>query len=442
MSNVIKIEGISKRYWLGVDQHSGALSKRLEGMVRAPWRRLRGRPKAEVQEREEFWALRDVSLEVSAGEILGVIGANGSGKSTLLKLLSQITPPTEGRITIEGRVGTLLVVGTGFHPELTGRENVYLNGAILGMRKAEIDSKFDEIVAFSGIDQFLDTPVKRYSSGMYVRLAFAVAAHLESEILLVDEVLAVGDAEFQRKCLGKMDEVARGGRTVIFVSHSLSTVQRLCDRAVWLQKGRLSDSGAPQDVIATYFERTAPRQMGGEVTIAEDTHRSGTGEARLIRAALLDDGNRPVEQLRMGQPWTLQMTFEAKQTVSEAIVTVGLMSADGTRVATAISVDSGEPPVQFEPGIFQVDVSFEMTLLPGDFSIDIGLSEGGHNAVDGVERALTFQLINVGHGDTPNYPWPVTSGYFRPKTSWSVARAVESSAPAVGNPLTAINPAR
>ena len=424
MSSAIEIDGVGKRYWLGVDEHSSALGPRLESIVRAPVRRLRGHRQNPAAEREEFWALQDVSLEVASGEILGVIGANGSGKSTLLKLLSQITPPTEGRITINGRVGTLLEVGTGFHPELTGRENVFLNGAILGMTRIEIISKFDEIVEFSGVEQFIDTPVKRYSSGMYVRLAFAVAAHLESEILLIDEVLAVGDAEFQRKCLGKMDEIARGGRTVIFVSHSLSTVQSLCDRCIWLEKGRLSDSGMPQDVIATYFERTGTRQMGGEVVIPRDARRAGTGEALLVRAAILDDDRQPVDQLRMGQPWTLQMTFEVERRVSDAIVRLGLVSADGTRVATALSVDSGEPPVQLEPGTWDVEVRFDMTLLPGDFSVDIGISEGGRNGVDWVERSLTFQLVNVSHGDIPNYPWPVTWGYVRPNADWSVPPSV------------------
>ena len=219
---------------------------------------------------------------------------------------------------------------------------------------------------------------------------------------------------------------------MVFVSHALSTVQRLCDRAVWLHKGRLSASGTPQDVIATYFERTTPRQVGGEVSFNRDSPRGGTGEARLTRAALLDDTGRPVEQLRMGQPWTLRMSFEVTQRVPEAIVHLALISADGTRVATALSVDSGEPPVQLEPGTWEVEVRFEMTLLPGDFSIDIGLSEGGRNGVDMVERALTFQLINVGHEDTPNYPWPVTLGYLRPDARWSIPQTVQPPSDAIG----------
>src|SRR5207244_3345082 len=202
---------------------------------------------------EDFWALKDVSFEVRQGEVIGIIGRNGAGKSTLLKILSRITDPTEGRVTINGRVASLLEVGTGFHPELTGRENIYLNGAILGMTRAEIGRKFDEIVAFAEVEKFLDTPVKRYSSGMYVRLAFAVAAHLEPEILVVDEVLAVGDAEFQKKCLGKMSTVASGGRTVLFVSHNLTAIESLCHSCIALQRGRIFTRGSPTDVLDKYL---------------------------------------------------------------------------------------------------------------------------------------------------------------------------------------------
>src|SRR5712664_2227743 len=236
MTTVIQAEGLGKQYRRGVRVEAG-LRHVLEDFVRSPWRALRGaRP-------ETFWALKDVSLEVRDGEVLGLIGRNGSGKTTLLKLLSRITRPTEGWAEIRGRVRSLLEVGTGFHPELTGRENTYLSGSILGMTKREIDRKFDEIVAFAEIDKFIDTPVKHYSSGMYVRLAFSVAAHLEPDILLVDEVLAVGDINFQKKCLGKMGEVAKGGRTVVLVSHQLNQIRRLCHRAVWVDGGAVRMAG-------------------------------------------------------------------------------------------------------------------------------------------------------------------------------------------------------
>src|ERR1700731_3983383 len=248
-ATVISVKNLGKRYQLGRQrsQEDSGLRHILEDAVRAPLKWIRGERKPKLN--TEFWALKDVSLEVKRGEVVGIIGRNGAGKSTLLKILSRITDPTKGRIEIEGRVASLLEVGTGFHQELTGRENIFLNGAILGMTRAEIARKFDEIVAFAGVDRFLDTPVKRYSSGMHVRLAFAVAAHLEPEILVVDEVLAVGDAEFQKKCLGKMDEVARGGRTVLFVSHNMQAVRSLCPRALLLDGGQVVVDGPATNVL-------------------------------------------------------------------------------------------------------------------------------------------------------------------------------------------------
>jgi lipopolysaccharide transport system ATP-binding protein len=261
---IIEFDGIGKSYMIshhGQRDRYVALRDVLAGAVRNTWRRCRdafyGHPAPPRNVQEEFWALRDVSFEIKRGEVVGVIGRNGAGKSTLLKIISRITEPTEGRGVLNGRVASLLEVGTGFHPELTGRENVYLNGAVLGMTRAEIRRKFDEIVAFAEIERFLDTPVKRYSSGMYIRLAFAVAAHLEPEILVIDEVLAVGDAAFQKKCLGKMDEVAKGGRTVLFVSHNMGIVQLLCSRAVLLNQGRVADVGAVGDVISKYLTSLA-----------------------------------------------------------------------------------------------------------------------------------------------------------------------------------------
>jgi lipopolysaccharide transport system ATP-binding protein len=240
MTSVISAEGLSKQYQIGTRSESyETLRDTIANVVRAPFQRSR----SERDEGKTFWALRDINFEVSRGEVLGIVGRNGAGKSTLLKILSRITEPSAGRVKLTGRIASLLEVGTGFHPELTGRENIYLNGAILGMRKAEIRQKFDEIVAFSEIGKFLDTPVKRYSSGMYVRLAFAVAAHLEPEILIIDEVLAVGDAAFQKKCMGKISSVARHGRTVLFVSHNMVAVKAMCTRAILLQQGRIAQDG-------------------------------------------------------------------------------------------------------------------------------------------------------------------------------------------------------
>jgi lipopolysaccharide transport system ATP-binding protein len=287
---VIQAEGLGKRYHRGALQQSTLLRDHLSCMLKSPLSVFR-RPKNET-----FWALEDVSLEVREGEVLGLIGRNGAGKTTLLKILSRITKPTTGWAEIHGRVGSLLEVGTGFHPELTGRENTYLSGSILGMSKREIDRKFEEIVAFAEIDKFIDTPVKHYSSGMYVRLAFAVAAHLEPEILLVDEVLAVGDINFQKKCLGKMGDVAQQGRTVILVSHQLNQIRRLCHRAVWVDAGQVRKSGATPDVVGAYEEHSRAGEIEGI--------RPDEGRARFLRWELCGTGD--------GQPNVLDWDGEVR----------------------------------------------------------------------------------------------------------------------------------
>jgi lipopolysaccharide transport system ATP-binding protein len=293
---VITVEGISKRYLLGKRRSKDdGIRHLMEDALRAPLRWLRSRRESSESGPEEYWALKDVSFEVKRGEVVGIVGRNGAGKSTLLKILSRITEPTSGRIGIDGRVASLLEVGTGFHPELTGRENIFLNGAILGMSRVEIKRKFDEIVAFSEVEKFLDTPVKRYSSGMYVRLAFAVAAHLEPEILIVDEVLAVGDAQFQRKCMGKMGEISRQhGRTILFVSHNIAAIRNLCSHCVMLEKGRVKASGITESVIAAYL-------------------REDKAESKFSRAQVLGgDGRVIIEDLEVTNP-TIQTgsTFEA-----------------------------------------------------------------------------------------------------------------------------------
>ena len=287
MSDVaIRVENISKRYTIGKTS-SGSLRETIAGLF----------SKDDSGNTEEFYALRDVSFEVKRGEAIGVIGKNGAGKSTLLKILSRITEPTTGRIEIDGRVSSLLEVGTGFHPELTGRENVFLNGTILGMSRTEVKRKFDEIVDFSGVEKFLDTPVKRYSSGMTVRLAFAVAAHLEPEILIIDEVLAVGDAEFQKKCLGKMEDVAGEGRTVLFVSHNMGAVQNLCKKCVFLKNGKVAQYGDTPSIVDTY--------IGGEAEasgyLQENVARSGSGKAYFIDFYTEDTSERRISQILNGQ---------------------------------------------------------------------------------------------------------------------------------------------
>jgi lipopolysaccharide transport system ATP-binding protein len=315
MNTVIKVDNLSKKYVIGhqskepyqtlrdaVVRKSRKIGKRLlHPLISSSAQSFSGA--------EEFWALKDVSFEVQQGERIGIIGRNGAGKSTLLKVLSRITEPTEGRISVKGRVASLLEVGTGFHPELTGRENIFLNGAILGMGKAEIKKKFDEIVAFAEVEKFLDTPVKHYSSGMYVRLAFAVAAHLEPEILIIDEVLAVGDAQFQKKCLGKMQEVEKEGRTVLFVSHNMAAILNLCSRTIMLYAGEICAEGATEDVVRQYLQKLQERT---EQDISSVKERRGLGRARFTRVSFEDGNGNLLEQAISGQPLVVVLEYQSK----------------------------------------------------------------------------------------------------------------------------------
>ena len=413
---VIRTQGVGKRYQLGATR-SDLLSERL------------GR-KGGKQAREDFWALRDVDVEIRAGEVVGLVGRNGAGKSTLLKLLSRITPPTEGRIELRGRIGTLLEVGTGFHPELTGRENIYLSGTILGMRRKEVDRRFDEIVEFSGVEQFLETPVKRYSSGMYVRLAFAVAAHLDTDILLVDEVLAVGDAEFQRKCFGKMDDVSQGGRTVVFVSHQLAAIQRLCSRCYWIDAGRLRHEGPTREVVADYLHHAGSQQHGGEAIIGPEVPRMTTGDVTLKRVALLDDADNLIEQVTLGQPFTVAFTIEVATPVTDGVVELGIGTADGNRVITVQTYDGDTNLLQLDTGTHEIRARLDTALLPGEFQIDFGLHRINGLTLDMVERTLAFTALNYATDSEDRWPWNIVRGAVRPATDWTVSPVGSKPAPA------------
>lgn len=312
---IISVENLSKCYRIGRQSAKGdGLRHVLEQAVRAPFGWLKPEARAARAKTEEFWAVRDLSVEIKRGEMVGIIGRNGAGKSTFLKLLSRITEPTTGNIRLRGRVASLLEVGTGFHPELTGRENIFLNGAILGMSRVEIKSKFDEIVEFSEIGKFLDTPVKRYSSGMYVRLAFAVAAHLEPEILIVDEVLAVGDAEFQKKCLGKMEDVSnKEGRTVILVSHQMPAIQNLCTRCIMMDKGRLIMQGATDEIVNSYLTKGVALADAG---LENREDRSGRGDVRITAIQLRDERGNLIPEAMSGQNVNLSLCYEVKEGMS------------------------------------------------------------------------------------------------------------------------------
>ncbi|HEX2832201.1 MAG TPA: ABC transporter ATP-binding protein [Thermoanaerobaculia bacterium] len=361
----IQIERVSKRYRIGALRRDyTTLRDRLADLVK---RRPRDPEHAEV------WALRDVDLELPQGEALGLIGHNGAGKSTLLKILSRITEPTSGRVLLHGRVASLLEVGTGFHPELTGRENIFLNGAILGMSREEIRRNFDAIVAFAEIEKFLDTPVKRFSSGMYVRLAFAVAAHLTPEILLVDEVLAVGDIDFQRRCLGRMNEVARSGRTVIFVSHNLSSIEALCRQTVLMSRGQVALQGPTREVLAGYLSR---RGASAVVDLRAFTDRQGEGRARIIGLEILDEtGTRSLDALPFGRSFRARIYFSANERLSGAAFGFGLVSNAGERIFITESWELGRT-YDLEPGEGSVDCFVEApNVVPGTYRFELWISD-------------------------------------------------------------------
>jgi lipopolysaccharide transport system ATP-binding protein len=420
----IMVEGVGKRYRRGTGASTDRLSERIGDILGRGGRR--GREADRRASRDMFWALRDVSFEVAHGNVVGIIGRNGSGKSTLLKVLSRITPPTEGRVVLWGRVASLLEVGTGFHPDLTGRENVYLNGTILGMRRREVARKFDEIVEFSGVSSFIDTPVKRYSSGMYVRLAFAVAAHLEPEILLVDEVLAVGDAEFQKKCLGKMHEASLAGRTVIFVSHNMAAVRRLCDRTYWLHDGRLRMDGPSERVVRRYLLESEGEPQEGVVVVPEDAPRNGTGHARIRTIALLDENDGVVSRLYLGQPIRAAITIDVKRTLDRAAFEVGISSLEGERIVTVQNVDFNGTPVTLQPGRYTVKVNVPTGMMPGDFMLDVATHHISGTTADHVQRALRFTTLDASRDGTDYYRWPTVRGYARPASEWQVIRDVTS----------------
>jgi lipopolysaccharide transport system ATP-binding protein len=362
---VIEIEELSKLYRLGIhERRSDTLAGAIVSWIRSPaasYRGLRNLSRFDnVGAADVLWALREVSLSVSRGEVVGIIGRNGAGKSTLLKILSRITAPTFGRVTIDGRVASLLEVGTGFHPELTGRENIYLNGSILGMTKREIDRQFDEIVAFSGVEKFLDTPVKRYSSGMQVRLAFSVAAHLDPEILIVDEVLAVGDAEFQAKCIGKMQNVSEGGRrTVLFVSHNMGAIKALCTRCVLLDAGRVVTSGSPDEVITRYLS-------GGDGSarevIWESSTAPGSHELRMRSVRVLDARGDASSSLATGNDVFVEVCYEVHTDLSNLRIALTLIAEDGTIVLASSDFHQQGERRHREPGEY-----LSVCRIPGGF---------------------------------------------------------------------------
>jgi ABC-2 type transport system ATP-binding protein/lipopolysaccharide transport system ATP-binding protein len=383
VENAIECVEVSKRYLIG--QHASGSQTLREAMAAVLRRQRPGR--------EEIWSLKDISFEVAEGEAVGIIGRNGAGKSTLLKILARITEPTSGRVRTRGRIGSLLEVGTGFHPELTGRENIQLNGAVLGMSRREVRRQFDNIVDFSGIGAFIDTPVKRYSSGMHLRLAFAVAAHLQAEIMLVDEVLAVGDAEFQQRCLGKMAEVERSGRTVLFVSHNLDAVIRLCPRSIWLDDGAVRASGPTAAVVDEYLGEG----IGRSGTRTWDAP-SSDGVAHLNRVSVLDTANQPRALLDRSEPFRVEVEFTVNRPSPGLDVCAIISTNRGTQVLNESISDRSGPVLA--PGIHRARLTIPPILGVGDYRVAVWIWSPYEHFV-WEEEAVVFRLegVNLGRSD-------------------------------------------
>lgn len=423
---VIRAEGLGKRYIIGheIKRESytalrDVIAREARNFLRKTRDIVRGRPIIEGDELEEVWALRDVSFEVRRGEVVGIIGRNGAGKSTLLKILARITESSEGRVSIRGRVTSLLEVGTGFHPELTGRENIFLNGAILGMHRAEIKRKFDEIVAFAEVERFLDTPVKRYSSGMYVRLAFAVAAHLEPEILIVDEVLAVGDGEFQKKCLGKMQDISEGGRTVLFVSHNMAAVNRLCQRALLLDSGRVKADGDRHTVTGMYMVAdtgtTAARRWD------EPSTRPGDNIARLVAVRVLQH-DAVSETVDVRFPVEIEMVYENLQDGARLLAAFSFFDSQGVHLFVSADLAETEWAAPRPRGIFRSVCAVPGNLFAeGDVRVvaEISTRHPVYQIHLLVYDSVAFQVVDTGEPGSVRAGWgrPIP-GVLRPQCNW------------------------
>ena len=412
---IITVENLSKRYLIGhtSGEEGGArytalrdvLGREARNFVRNAVNLCRGRQIVQGDEIEELWALKDVSLEIKQGEIVGIIGRNGAGKSTLLKVLSRITEPTAGRVLLRGRVASLLEVGTGFHPELTGRENIFLNGAILGMTQREIRKKFDAIVSFAGVERFLDTPVKRYSSGMYVRLAFAVAAHLEPEILIVDEVLAVGDAEFQKKCLGKMGEVARGGRTVVFVSHNMAAMKSLTNRGIVLDAGRAIFSGTTEQVIQHYAQLISRRAVPEKPREWRKGKHTAIHDVRLLGK----DDHHPTTQYVPGEPLVLELTIETDGTPGMSLE-LFLTDASRTRIGVASTYLFHGQTLPEKKGVYRTTINLDpLWLAAGRYAFEVCTTIPSADFWDlSIECAVEFE---VQFSNALGYSWDFKQSY-------------------------------
>jgi lipopolysaccharide transport system ATP-binding protein len=422
----LRAEALGKQYQIGGPIASyGNVRESLLHAFRFPVRQLIQQEQS--KKHQSIWALRNVSFEVKHGEALGVIGPNGAGKSTLLKILSRITEPTEGRAEVFGRVASLLEVGTGFHPELSGRENIFLNGSILGMSRLDIQRRFDEIVEFAGIEGFLDTPVKRYSSGMYVRLAFAVAAHLEPDVLVIDEVLAVGDAEFQKKCLGKMGSVAREGRTVLFVSHNLQAVTDLCSRAIVLDHGTMIDSAPAREAVIHYLTSRSVRAQ--TAMIAPDRHVHEPDRVCFTEARTVGQDGEPIVSVYADDPIHIHLRFSLSEPIEDLRLAVAIESVQGVLVAVTHSTDRGKPPFTGQSGQYEIELGVHIPLAPGTYIVHLAAKQtpgfwGAGKSLDWVQDATRFDVESVDRSGAGVLP--VQSSII-PRSEWSIQPARQPS---------------
>ncbi|MDQ6828634.1 MAG: ABC transporter ATP-binding protein [Gemmatimonadota bacterium] len=428
----VRTEKLAKRYTIGGTAPHDSIRDMLVNVATAPARavrRLGGASRESMpsdSDERTFWALRDLSFEVREGEVLGIIGRNGAGKSTLLKILCGITEPTDGQAEVRGQIGSLLEVGTGFHTDLTGRENVFLNGSILGMRREYIAQCFDEIVAFAGVEEFIDTAIKYYSSGMRVRLAFAVAAHLQPEILIIDEVLSVGDAEFQEKCLGRMDGVAKSGRTVLFVSHHMPSVKRLCSRVLWIDEGRLRMDGPASETIHAYLARPGEDEISAEMDLREWPNRHGHGVAKFLRARLLDERGRPSLVARRGQPLSLELEMQSRvQHTMRMDVTI--VAESGANVLSLSHYDAGVVPGVLR-GTFMVTCNIaSLPLAAGRYHFRVVAMSEREHIHDSVDDVLPFVVEDAVDSPRP-FQTSAANGYVVSPSEWIITRTGEASA--------------
>jgi lipopolysaccharide transport system ATP-binding protein len=424
MSNTaIKVENLSKIYRLG-EIGTGSIGQDVDRWFKTkvlgkedPFLKIgEANDRANKGNSDIVYSLRDINFEIQQGDAVGIIGRNGAGKSTLLKILSRVTTPTTGKINIKGRVASLLEVGTGFHPELNGRENIYLNGAILGMRKREIDRKLDEIIDFSGVERYIDTPVKRYSSGMYVRLAFAVAAHLESEILIVDEVLAVGDAEFQKKCLGKMGEVSKGeGRTVLFVSHNMAAVKQLCSQGIYMKNGSLDSIGSIKSTIDLYLKQSNSNNFKNGI-IPIDASSFNTNELRFTKI-VINQGNTIIN---FQKAIDILISFESKTDILNCFIDIRILNKDLNFICHSTHVYQNEY-IDIWKGQNNFNVKIENTLQPGDFYFTIGIHKKEGNTMEYIEFIGPFEISTISSEDKDDYIFPANweLGNVRLNSKWN-----------------------